>query len=130
MAPPVPGAKLFPGKCSHWTLKPLAPPNTALRLSASISRPLSLLSSEPAFDFEGTKAVVVPILSLDLATKEARELHSEQVYNALMQLNREIELVEQRANGYPANPIGADVWMAGAGHANLASALTDHFKAE
>jgi len=69
------------------------------------------------------------ILATDFSTDAARELHNEAVYQTLVLLNDEIEKIRQRANGYPVNPISADVWVTGTQYAGLACALTQHFQA-
>ncbi len=74
------------------------------------------------------QADVEAILKLDLTTESAREAHGEMVRRVLNRLLEEITTVEERANGYPQNPIAGDVWMAGFGYGNLAYALTEHFK--
>ncbi len=79
-------------------------------------------------DFDVTRSDVESVLALNLATETDREKHSEQVLNTLKRLDAEIETIRQRANGYPAGPISADVWLNGAGYANLTCALTQHFK--
>jgi hypothetical protein len=85
-------------------------------------------SSEPALDFETIKSEVESILRLDLASDAAREANGDLVLNVLRHLDADIERVGRQANGYPANPISALVWMNGAGYGNLACALTHHFR--
>jgi hypothetical protein len=74
------------------------------------------------------KGEVEAILKLDLSAESARKEHGEMVLRVLNRMLVEITTVEDRANGYPHNPIAADVWMAGVGYSNLACALTEHFK--
>ncbi|HCS53133.1 hypothetical protein [uncultured Rubinisphaera sp.] len=82
----------------------------------------------PATDnFDAMKSEVEQILQLDLSSDDSREEHSEFVVAVLRKLDTEIENISQQANGYPANPISALVWMNGAGYGSLASALTCHF---
>jgi hypothetical protein len=78
--------------------------------------------------FDATKLDVESIIKLDLSTDAARAEHGELVLRTLKRLDAEIHTVQQRANGYPSNPISADVWLSGAGYGNLASELTRHFK--
>lgn len=82
---------------------------------------------KPAFNDE-TKAQVEAILKLDFSTEASRKEHSKRVMDLLNRMLDEITTVEKRANGYPHNPISADVWLAGVGYGNLAYALTEHFK--
>lgn len=78
--------------------------------------------------FNAVKAQVEKVLGLRLNTDSDRDEHGEEVLQVLQCLDAGIEAVRQRANGYPANPISADVWLTGAGYGNLACALTHHFK--
>lgn len=68
------------------------------------------------------------ILELDLSSDTNREEHSKFVLDVLRHLDTEIENIRKQANGYPANPISALVWMNGAGFGNLACVLTKHFQ--
>lgn len=68
------------------------------------------------------------MLNLDLSSDSAREKHGEFVLNVLRHLDTQIERICQEANGYPANPISALVWMDGAGYGNLMCTLTHHFR--
>ncbi len=83
---------------------------------------------KPKVDFDTIKSEVECILTLDLASDAARETNGEVVLKVLRHLDAEIENIRQQANGYPANPISALVWMNGAGYGNLACALTHHFR--
>ncbi len=85
--------------------------------------------SGSSVDFESLKSEVEQLLRLDLVSDAAREANDERVLNVLRRLDAEIENVSKQANGYPANPISAHVWMNGAGYGNLACALTEHFRA-
>jgi hypothetical protein len=78
-------------------------------------------------DFDALKSEVEQVLALDLSSDKSREEHGEFVLKVLRQLDAEIVNIRQQANGYPANPISALVWMNGAGYGNLACALTEHF---
>ena len=86
------------------------------------------ISTKPQMNFDAIKSEVEGILKLDFRSEAARELNGELVLNVLHHLDAEIEDVRQEANGYPANPISALVWMNGAGYGNLACALTHHFR--
>jgi hypothetical protein len=79
-------------------------------------------------DFDTIKAEVEGILRLDFSSEASRDSNGELVLNVLRHLDSEVENVRQQANGYPANPISALVWMNGAGYGNLACALTHHFR--
>lgn len=83
---------------------------------------------KPELDFDTIKSEVEGILKLDLASESARKAHNELVLDVLRHLDAEIEDIRQQANGYPANPISALVWINGAGYGNLACALTHHFR--
>ncbi|MFM7200688.1 MAG: hypothetical protein ACKO6N_07840 [Myxococcota bacterium] len=85
-------------------------------------------SDEPQSDLQAIKAEVENILKLDLSSEAARESNRDLVLYVLRRLDGEVEDVRQQANGYPANPISALVWMNGAGYGNLACALTLHFR--
>ncbi|MFO0879031.1 MAG: hypothetical protein U0840_16940 [Gemmataceae bacterium] len=87
------------------------------------------VASKAPIDFETLKAEVESVLRLDLASDAAREANGDLVLNVLRRLDSEVESVSQQANGYPANPISALVWMNGAGYGNLACALTHQFRA-
>lgn len=86
------------------------------------------MSQKPQMNFDTIKSEVEGILKLDLTSEAARESNGELVLSALRHLDTEVESVRQQANGYPANPISALVWMNGAGYGNLACALTQHFR--
>ncbi len=79
-------------------------------------------------DFDAIKSEVERVLELDLSSDESREEHGGFVLNVLRRLDVEIENIRRQANGYPANPISALVWVNGAGYGNLARALTGHFQ--
>lgn len=78
--------------------------------------------------FEEIRAAVERILWLELSTEAARREQEEFTRNILLRLDREIESVRQRAEGYPAKPMAGDVWFAGAGYSGLARDLAAHFK--
>jgi hypothetical protein len=82
----------------------------------------------PPLDFDETRSAVEAILTLDLSTLHFRDIYDDQVSNVLKRMDRGIDDVRQRANGYPKNPISADVWLSGNGYGTLASALASHFK--
>ena len=86
------------------------------------------LNQKSDIDFDAIKVEVERILELDFTSEPARESHGELVLNALRYLDVEVENVCQQANGYPANPISASVWMNGYRYGNLAWALTHHFR--
>jgi hypothetical protein len=79
-------------------------------------------------DFDAIKSDVENVLRLDLASGAARESNRDVVIGVLKRLDIAVEAIRQQANGYPENPISAAVWLNGAGYANLACALTQHFK--
>jgi len=85
-------------------------------------------ADKPANEFDAIKSEVEQILRLDLAAESAREAHDEAVFAVIKRLDAAIEQVRQQADGYPEKPISAAVWMNGVGYANLACALTQHFK--
>lgn len=76
---------------------------------------------------ETIRQEVEQVLQLDLSTEASREKHGDFVLSLLRKLDAEIERIRRQANGYPANPISALVWMDGASYAGLSSALTSHF---
>lgn len=78
--------------------------------------------------FAEIKANVEAILQLDVVSDANRRKYGPQVLAVLQQLEAEIERVRLQAGDYPANPIAANVWLDGAGYANLSWALTHHFK--
>jgi hypothetical protein len=86
------------------------------------------INHAPQVDFHTLKSNVEDILKLDLSSEDARETNGEFVRNVLRHLDTEVENVRQQANGYPATPISALVWMNGVGYGNLAYALTRHFR--
>lgn len=79
------------------------------------------------FDSDNIKSEVEGILKLDLSSDIARAANSELVLSVLRHLDAAIEIVRQRANGYPANPISAAMWFDGVDYGNFADALTHHF---
>ncbi len=84
--------------------------------------------ADSLLEFDAIRSEVEAVLKLNLASKQNRDANNLMVFNALRHLEREIELVRQQANGYPAHPISALVWMNGAGYGNLAQTLTLHFQ--
>jgi hypothetical protein len=82
----------------------------------------------PASDFDAIKADVERVLQLDLTSRAARETHREIVVGTLKRLDAAVEDVRRQADGYPENPISGAVWVNGVGCANMARALTQHFK--
>jgi hypothetical protein len=79
-------------------------------------------------NFETVQREARAILELDLQSDESRQQHEETVMRALRHMDAQIETVRRKANGYPARPISAEVWISGAGYADLACALTEHFR--
>ena len=62
-----------------------------------------------------------------LATAPDRDSAREMAERALNFLIRQLEELRGLANGYPRNPISADVWMAGKALAEACDVLTDVF---
>lgn len=97
------------------------------KLSSLFKRQTKANASPPAF--AAIRADVEAILQLDLVSEANRENHDPQILVVLERLNAEIERVRLQADGYPAtNAIAANVWLDGAGYANMACALTQHFQ--
>ena len=88
----------------------------------------SPLAAEQADDRLELKQDVERLLESDFSSEAERDSHASEVLRVLRALEAEIQEVRQLANGYPANPIGADVWMNGAMYSGWAEALTQHFK--
>lgn len=97
------------------------------KLSSLFNRQTEASASPSAF--AAIRADVEAILQLDLVSDANREKHGPQILAVLERLSAEIERVRLQAGGYPAtNTIAANVWLDGAGYANMACALTQRFQ--
>ena len=83
--------------------------------------------SDPVFD--EVRALVEELLAQDFGDPSERKTKDEQVIAVLKRLDKEIESIKEQASGYyPDGTISAQVWLRGAGYANLCRELTLHFR--
>ena len=83
--------------------------------------------SDPVFD--EVRALVDELLAQDFGDPAERRSKDENVIAVLERLGKEIETIKEQASGYyPDGTISAQVWLNGAGYANLSRKLTLHFR--
>jgi enamine deaminase RidA (YjgF/YER057c/UK114 family) len=83
--------------------------------------------ASPTFALDQIEPKIERILAMDLRTEEARQEHTEFVYQTLCEMAAEIEKVCEAAGDDPEGVISGDVWITGADYASHAQALTQHF---
>lgn len=88
-----------------------------------------LLSKEASTSkFDDIKPDVERLLGESFATEEDKRTNNERVVSVFERLQSEIERIKVEANGYPAATISAEVWLDGAGYAELCRKLFEHFR--
>lgn len=80
-----------------------------------------------AFSIDQITPKIDRILSMDLRTEEARQMHAEFIYKTLCEMAEDIGRVCDAAGEYPEGVISGDAWMTGANYASHGEALTNHF---
>ncbi len=83
--------------------------------------------SDPLYD--EVKALVEDVLAQEFSDPAERKSKDELVIAVLKRLDKEIGSIKEQASGYyPDGTISAQVWLSGAGYANLCRELTLHFR--